>query len=127
MMATDKSIVPVSQEFIGDVRRIIEEGRKQAYTAAGNIALATYWNVGRRIVEEEQNGNRRAEYGKRLIAELANNLKKDYGSGYGKRNLAYYRQFYLVFNDIEILHEFVQNLSWTHIRRLLSVTDPKAR
>lgn len=126
-MATDKSIVPVSQEFIGDVRRIIEEGRKQAYTAAGNIALATYWNVGRRIVEEEQNGNSRAEYGKRLIAELANNLKKDYGSGYGKRNLAYYRQFYLVFNDIEILHEFVQNLSWTHIRRLLSVTDPKAR
>ncbi len=126
-MATDKSIVPVSQEFIGDVRRIIEEGRKQAYAAAGNIALATYWNVGRRIVEEEQNGNSRAEYGKRLIAELANNLKKDYGSGYGKRNLAYYRQFYLVFNDIEILHEFVQNLSWTHIRRLLSVTDPKAR
>lgn len=126
-MATDKSIVPVSQEFIGDVRRIIEEGRKQAYVAAGNIALATYWNVGRRIVEEEQNGNSRAEYGKRLIAELANNLKKDYGSGYGKRNLAYYRQFYLVFNDIEILHEFVQNLSWTHIRRLLSVTDPKAR
>lgn len=45
-MATDKSIVPVSQEFIGDVRRIIEEGRKQAYAAAGNIALATYWNVG---------------------------------------------------------------------------------
>lgn len=126
-MATDKSIVPVSQEFIGDVRRIIEEGRKQAYAVAGNIALATYWNVGRRIVEEEQNGNSRAEYGKRLIAELANNLKKDYGSGYGKRNLAYYRQFYLVFNDIEILHEFVQNLSWTHIRRLLSVTDPKAR
>lgn len=126
-MATDKSIVPVSQEFIGDVRRIIEEGRKQAYAAAGNIALATYWNVGRRIVEEEQNGNSRAEYGKRLIAELANNLKKDYGSGYGKRNLAYYRQFYLVFNDIGILHEFVQNLSWTHIRRLLSVTDPKAR
>lgn len=126
-MATDKSIVPVSQEFIGDVRRIIEDGRKQAYAAAGNIALATYWNVGRRIVEEEQNGNSRAEYGKRLIAELANNLKKDYGSGYGKRNLAYYRQFYLVFNDIEILHEFVQNLSWTHIRRLLSVTDPKAR
>lgn len=126
-MASDKYILPVSQAFIGDVRRIIEEGRKQAYAAAGNIALATYWNIGRRIVEEEQNGNSRAEYGKRLITELADNLKKDYGSGYGKRNLAYYRQFYLLFNDLEILHEFVQNLSWTHIRRLLSVTDPKAR
>lgn len=126
-MATDRNIVPVSQGFIGDVRRIIEEGRKQAYAAAGNIALSTYWNIGRRIVEEEQNGNSRAEYGKHLIAELADNLKKDYGSGYGKRNLAYYRQFYLSFNNIEILHEFVQNLSWTHIRRLLSVTDPNAR
>lgn len=126
-MATDRNIVPVTQGVIGDVRRIIEEGRKQAYAAAGNIALSTYWNIGRRIVEEEQNGNSRAEYGKRLIAELADNLKKDYGSGYGKRNLAYYRQFYLSFNNIEILHEFVQNLSWTHIRRLLSVTDPNAR
>ena len=126
-MATDKNIASVSQDFIGDVRRIIEDGRKQAYAAAGNIALATYWNVGRRIVEEEQNGNSRAAYGKHLIAELADNLKKDYGPGYGKRNLAYYRQFYLSFNDIKILHEFVQNLNWTHIRRLLSVTDPKAR
>lgn len=52
-MASDKYILPVSQTFIGDVRRIIEEGRKQAYAAAGNIALATYWNIGRRIVEEE--------------------------------------------------------------------------
>lgn len=44
-MATDRNIVPVSQGFIGDVRRIIEEGRKQAYAAAGNIALSTYWNI----------------------------------------------------------------------------------
>ncbi len=115
------------EAFVNDVRSIIENGRRQAYSAAGNIALATYWNIGRRIVEEEQNGNSRAEYGKNLIAALANNLKKEYGSGYGKRNLAYYRQFYLSFTDIEILHEFVQNLTWTHIRRLLSVSNPLAR
>lgn len=115
------------EAFVNDVRSIIEDGRRQAYSATGNIALATYWNIGRRIVEEEQNGNSRAEYGKNLIAALANNLKKEYGSGYGKRNLAYYRQFYLSFTDIEILHEFVQNLTWTHIRRLLSVSNPVAR
>lgn len=127
MMATDKSIVPVSQEFIGDVRRIIEEGRKQAYTAAGNIALATYWNVGRRIVEEEQNGQCRADYGKRLIDGLAERLFTNYGSNYSKRNLQHYRKFYLLFPDFGKVYEFVHNLNWTHIRRLLSVTDPKAR
>lgn len=126
-MATDKSIVPVSQEFIGDVRRIIEEGRKQAYTAAGNIALATYWNVGRRIVEEEQNGQCRADYGKRLIDGLADRLFTNYGSNYSKRNLQHYRKFYLLFPDFGKVYEFVHNLNWTHIRRLLSVTDPKAR
>lgn len=62
-----------------------------------------------------------------MIARLAENLKSEYGLGFGKRNLSYYRQFYLTFSDLEILHEFVQNLSWTHIRRLLSVTDPEAR
>lgn len=115
------------EAFVNDVRSIIEKGRRQAYSVAGNIVLATYWNIGRRIVEEEQNGNIRAEYGKNLIAALADNLKKEYGSGYGKRNWAYYRQFYLSFTDIEILHEFVQNLTWTHIRRLLSVSNPVAR
>lgn len=117
----------LSLTFLNDVRSIIDSGRRQAYSAVDNIILATYWNIGRRIVEEEQNGNSRAEYGTRLISELAENLKKEYGPGFGKRNLAYFRKFYLLFNDIEILHEFVQNLTWTHIRRLLSVTNPIAR
>ena len=128
-MTPDNLLVPISKEFIGDIRRIIEEGRFQANVEAGKAALATYWNIGRRIVEEEQKGNRRAEYGSQLITGLADSLKERYGTGagYGKRNLAYYRQFYLAFNDLGILHEFVQNLTWTHIRRLLSVTDPEAR
>lgn len=105
--------------FLNDVRSIIESGRRQAYSAAGSILLTTYWNIGRRIVEEEQKGNSRAEYGRRLIADLADNLKKEYGPGYGKRNLAYFRRFYLSFPDIEILHEFVQNL----INQILIHTD----
>lgn len=126
-MAHDKEIMTVSQEFIGDVRRIIEDGRQKAYAAVGNIALATYWNVGRRIVEEEQRGKSRADYGKRLIDGLAETLKIEYGAGYGKRNLAYYRQFYLEFNDLEILHTCVQNLTWSHVRRVLSVVNKQAR
>lgn len=122
-----KSQLPISESFVKDIRSIIERGRKQAYDAAGAIMFATYWEIGRRIVEEEQNGNIRAQYGKQVIAMLANNLKNDYGSSYGQRNLAYYRQFYLSFSDLSILHTRVQNLTWSHIRRVLSVSNADAR
>jgi predicted nuclease of restriction endonuclease-like (RecB) superfamily len=113
--------------LVSDIRNIIEEGRRRAFASAGQIAILTYWNIGRRIVEEEQSGNIRAEYGKMLVPDLAEKLTSEYGSGYGKRDLAYYRKFYLTFNDIEILHTRVQNLNWSHIRRLLSVNNPEAR
>ena len=78
--------------FVADIRSIIEQGRQQAYAADRQAAIATFWNVGRRIVEEEQKGESRAAYGTRLIHLLADRLKAEYGDGYGKRNLAYYRQ-----------------------------------
>ncbi len=117
----------ISDSLIADVRNIIEEGRRHAFAAAGQVAILTYWNVGRRIVEEEQHGNARADYGKNLIPALADRLTIEFGSGYGRRNLAYYRKFYLEFSDLEILHTHVQNLNWSHIRRILSVSNPEAR
>ena len=116
-----------TDKLFDDIRNIIEQGRRQAYAAAGQAAIMTYWNVGRRIVEEEQQGESRAAYGSKLIPALAYRLSVEYGSGYGKRNLAYYRKFYLEFNNLEILHTHVQNLSWSHIRRLLSVSNIQAR
>lgn len=101
--------ITLPDNFVNDVRSIIEQGRQQAYAAAGQAAIATYWNVGRHIVEEEQAGKVRAEYGSQLIPMLAEQLTKEYGNGYGRRNLAYYRQFYLTFSDLEILHTRVQN------------------
>ena len=117
----------ITESFVSDIRIIIEQGRKQAYVAAGQAALMTYWSIGRRIVEEEQHGESRAAYGQKLIPALALRLSAEYGSGYGKRNLAYYRKFYLEFKNLEILHTRVQNLTWSHIRRLLSVSDTQAR
>lgn len=117
----------ISDSLVADVRTIIEEGRRHAFAAVGQVAILTYWNVGRRIVEEEQQGYARASYGKGLIPALADRLTTEYGSGYGRRNLAYYRKFYLEFRDPEILHTRVQNLNWSHIRRILSVSNPKAR
>ena len=123
----ENSKVIISDSLVADVRNIIEEGRRHAFAAAGQIAILTYWNVGRRIVEEEQQGNARADYGKNLIPALADRLTIEFGTGYGRRNLAYYRKFYLEFSDLEILHTRVQNLSWSHIRRILSVSNPEAR
>lgn len=110
-----------------DICHIIEKGQQSAYAAADHIAVLTYWNVGKRIVEEEQHGERRAQYGARLIANLSERLMPVYGSNYSKRNLDYFRQFYLCFKDCEIVSTRVHNLSWSHFKRLLSVDDPAAR
>ena len=115
------------QNFVNDVRSIIEQGRKMAYAAAGQAAITTYWNVGRRIVEEKQAGKVRAEYGKNLMKNLADDLVPSYGNSYSKRNLDYYKKFYLLFPDIQIVNARVHNLEWTHVRRILSVTNSKAR
>lgn len=113
--------------FVTDIRSIIDTGRRQAYAAVGQSAIATFWNVGRRIVEEEQNGQGRAAYGTGLIKNLAEQLTPVYGTSYSKRNLDYYRKFYILFPNEEIVNARVHNLEWTHIRRILSVTNPDAR
>ena len=112
---------------LNDIRKIIEEGRRQAYAAAGQIAIATYWNIGRRIVEEEQQGQERAKYGTNLIANLARQLTLEYGSGFGRRSLEQYRRFYLSFKDMEITHACVRNLTWTHFRIIMREATPEGR
>lgn len=113
--------------LVADVRKIIEIGRGQAYAAASHAAITTYWSVGRRIVEEEQGGQARADYGKGIIKNLAEALVPVYGNSYSKRNLDYYKKFYLLFPDIQIVNTRVHNLEWSHVRRILSVTNPNAR
>ena len=110
-----------------DVCSIIEQGRQQAYANVGQIVIYTYWNVGRRIVEEEQGGQKRASYGTRLMKKLAEDLIPIYGTSYSKRNLDYYKKFYLLFPEAEKVNTCVHNLEWSHVRRVLSVTSPEAR
>ena len=95
---------------MNDVKSIIEYGRQQAYKAVGKSQIETYWKIGRRIVEEEQNGYKRAQYGKHLLLQLSERFMLDYGISYSDRNLRNYRQFYLSFRNIEIWNELVQNL-----------------
>ena len=102
-----------------DVCSIIEQGRKEAYASVNQKMIETYWNIGRRIVEEEQDGEARAEYGAQIIAQLSEQLTHQYGKGFSKRNLAYFRQFYLTISDLKILQSRLQNLTWTHITKVL--------
>lgn len=113
--------------LLSDVRTIVEQGLQTAYRGVNTVMVSTYWQVGRRIVEEEQQGEKRAEYGKQIITLLADNLSKTYSKGFTARDLRSYRQFYLSFTDLEIWHSRVPNLSWTHFRTMLRVTDDDAR
>lgn len=115
------------EKFVSDVKDIIRTGRTNAYNSASVVMLDTYWNVGKRIVEQEQNGKERAEYGKHILAILAQELTKEFGSGFMERNLRNFRKFYLVFPEKEIWNACVPNLNWTHFRSLLRVTDENAR
>jgi predicted nuclease of restriction endonuclease-like (RecB) superfamily len=116
-----------STDIITDIKQIIEQARSKAYTSINTLMIQSNWLVGRRIVEEEQGGESRAEYGKALLRNLAEELMPIYGNSYSARRLQDYRQFYLYFKDIEIWHSRVPNLTWTHYRELLTVGDEKAR
>lgn len=115
------------RSVITDVKSIIASGQKDAYNAASRAMVLTYWNVGKRIVEQEQAGNTRAEYGKALVDALAKELTREYGNSYSKRNLQYFRKFYLYFPDEKIVNACVHNLNWTQFRSLLRVPDENAR
>ena len=115
-----------TESFIGDIKRLVEQGRNAAYGAVNAVMIETYWRIGQRIVEQEQKGKERAKYGTQLIEMLSAELTKSYGKGFSVRNLWLFKQFYLTFNDLEILHTRVQNLTWSHYRTALRVEDPVA-
>lgn len=128
MVTNNNSLTAANEEqLIIDVRQIIESGRSAAYGAVNTAMVSTYWKIGKRIVEQEQNGSDRAEYGTHVLQILANDLTTEYGKGFGERSLRHYRQFYLSFKDLENWNTRVPNLTWSHFRTLLRVSDEAAR
>ncbi len=116
-----------SSRLFEDVVAILRDARRMAYTAANAAMVDAYWRIGRRIVEEEQGGAARAEYGSQLIRHLARALGEELGSGMSVANLRNFRQFYLCFPDAEKRYALRSELSWTHWRLVMRVEDPKAR
>lgn len=112
-----------------DVRNIINLGISQSVHVVQSVACMTYWKIGKRIIEDEQQGEKRAGYGKAVLKNLAQRLTNEYGenTNYSSRDLRNYRQFYLIFNDFPKWYARVPNLTWTHYRSLLRVNDAVAR
>ena len=116
--------VAVSDKLYQAVRRVIQDAHRAVSRCANSTMVETYWRVGYLIVEDEQQGRRKAEYGRAVLRELAARLTVEYGSGYDASNLRNMRTFYLAFPIRDALrHE----LSWTHYRSLMRVDDPIAR
>ena len=98
------------------IKEVIERARNTAYRAVNFAMVQAYWSIGRVIVEDEQKGEKRAEYGKALIKDLSKRLTKDYGIGFNERNLWHMKDFYLTFPNVNALRS---ELTWTHYRLLL--------
>ncbi len=117
-------------EFYESVADLLRTARGKAYRAVNTVMAEAYWNVGRMIVEEEQHGKERAEYGAFLIRNLSLRLTEEFGKGYTETNLRYFRQFYATFpasRSSKIRHSLRDELTWTHYRLLMRVEKPEAR
>ena len=117
-------VVVASDRLYRSVRKVIQEAHGVVSRVANWAMVESNWRIGFLIVEDEQKGKRKAEYGKAVLKDLARRLTAEYGSGYDERNLRYMRSFYLAF---PIRNALRSELSWTHYRSLIGVPDPIAR
>ncbi len=139
--------------FVNDLRTIVSAARDASYRMANLMQVAQNWLIGRRIVEQEQQGKIRAEYGKHVVELASQVLTKEFGQGFSETQIKSFRKFYLIFSDLQIqqtmpaefksrLRQIRQTmpaessdngialpvqLSWSHYERLIRVADPEAR
>lgn len=122
-----EELTPGSHLF-ADIRAILAEARAVAARTINSAMVEAYWQIGRRIVEEEQEGQTKAAYGKRLLEELSRDLSGQFGKGFSVANLRNFRQFYLTYTDEESIHYALRSeLSWTHHRLIMREEDEAAR
>ena len=104
-------------EQIGD---LLQQGRKKAYYAVNNILVQTYWQIGKYIVEFEQGGSQKAEYGDELLLRLSKDLTSTYGKGFSRSNIQRMRKFYLFY---PICATVSHKLSWSHYVEILKADN----
>ncbi len=110
--------------LLNSISSLLEHARAKAYSAVNEILVKTYWEVGQQIVEFEQKGKEKAEYGRQLLDSLATDLKIKAGKGFSRSNLYLMRLFYLKYPKIQTVSG---KFSWSHYAELLGVSDDLAR
>ena len=139
------------ENYISEIKTILAQARQRAYAAVNTAMVEAYWLVGRRIVEEEQNGEERANYGAQLLKTLSQELTAEFGKGFSLTNLKNFKKFYLAFSgggkgqtasdqsgqskgqtfsdlsEKEIWGKAFAKLSWSHFERLIRVENEQAQ
>ena len=110
--------------LLQNVGNALTQGRSRAAAAVNAAMVQTYWEIGRQIVEYEQKGNERAEYGTELLKRLSRDLTERYGKGFGKSNIFAMRRFFLLYQKFQTVSG---KLTWSHYVELLKVDDPLER
>lgn len=118
-----KAPVPEKKLF-GEIRALIEEGRRQVAVTVNSTMTLLYWRIGKRINQEILQ-EKRAEYGKQVVTALAEQLTAEFGGGWSARHLHHCLRFAETFPDTQIVNALRTQLSWTHIRTLISIEDER--
>lgn len=127
--------------FIEEIKKLLQSAKERAVVAINIAMVYTYYEIGRRIVSEEQNGKSRAEYGKEILQKLSSELTKEFGRGYSIRNLWLIRRFYLVYSNVKIPQSLIAQshnyhkttdgkvffLSWLHYVILTRIDNSDER
>lgn len=111
--------------FIEQVKQLLRKAQQNAVRSVNYIMVQTYFELGKRIVEEEQNGKEEAKYGQYLLQSLSEELRTEFGKGYSKRNLELIRQFYLTYRFAK--SPISQSLTWTHYLSLMRIENEEER
>lgn len=106
--------------LITEIGHLLEQGRRKALQCVNAIILQTYWEIGRKIVEFEQNGKEKADYGSRLLKDLSYDLQQKHGKGFSKSNIYLMRLFYLIYPKFQTVSG---KLSWSHYVEILAICN----
>jgi predicted nuclease of restriction endonuclease-like (RecB) superfamily len=119
-----QAVSDVTRLLFQEISDIIQQARHQVRQAVNQAMVQCYWQIGRLIIEHEQQGSSRAAYGKKQLQILSEQLTHEFGRGFDPSNLRNMRSFYLCFPKWDAVSH---KLSWTHYRKLIRIENPKAR
>ncbi len=118
--------IKTDKVLFDEIRSLIEQTRSRVAQTVNSALVLMNWHIGKRISDEVLQ-NKRAEYGKEIVASLSRQLTDEYGSGYTKQNLFHMMRFPDAFPDLEIVSALSRQLSWTHFRQIIYVEDELKR